>query len=243
MSVAATTIIENALREMGVEAAGESVSPENAQFMFSKLNRLVDQWRARNLSVYSDSFTEFTIIASHTPHTIGVAGADWTCTVGRPSEIVTATLVLTSTTPNVDMNLPVRDDAWWSRNTIKGLTSTIPTDLYYSPDFPLGNVYLWPAPTTVNKVRLQLRNLLESFADLVTTYDLPFGYEEALTLSLAEAAAAAFAVSATRTALLMKAGSNARSLIFARNTHSPNISTELGGQRRPWHWLTGGYTS
>ena len=39
-------------------------------------------------------------------------------------------------------------DAWNVNNErVPTLTGTIPTDLYYEPDWPNGSCFLWPVPT------------------------------------------------------------------------------------------------
>jgi hypothetical protein len=241
MSVNALSIITAALRKLGVEAQGETVSAENSTFMLGELNRMVDSWCAQGRLIYSVGFSTYVIIASHQPHTIGPVGADWTCTVGRPVEILKpATLVLTSSTPNIEIDLELLDDQGWGNVGIKTLTSSLPTKLYYSPDFPNGSVYLWPVPTTVNSVRLQTRNLISSFADLTTDYDLPFGYENALVCSLAETAMIAYPQPELQ-AVLVQQARDARAVISSVNTKSPNLSTVIGGRDTSWHFLTGGY--
>jgi hypothetical protein len=245
MSVKALTIITAALRKLGVEAQGEAVSADNGQFMLGELNRMVNAWCARNLMLYSRGFSKYTLIVNHSPHTIGPTGTapDFTCAVGRPVEIVSASLVLTSSTPNLDIPLRIRDDDWWASVTLKSLTSTLPTDLYYSPDFPKGSLYFWPVANSVNDVRLETRSLVSQFADLVTDYDLPFGYEDALVCSLAEIALVSYPRPETQ-GLIIEQARNARAVIASVNARSPNISTEIGGSGRrgsSWSFLTGGY--
>lgn len=365
MSTNALSIMTAALRKLGVEAQGEIVSADNAQFMFGELNRMVDSWCARNLMLYSRSFAQYTLKTNHQPHTIGTIiigaelapalvapqwtlGVDWAyllvpdrldkagagvttatpagvtpivagvtykvvitvtaiaggtasytlggvtgsslaaattytdyitalntnplvitpdagatlitiggvsikplsnnpdfaCAVGRPVEIIPPPiLVLTSTTPNVDIPLELLDDDGWADVRVKALTSTLPTKLYYSPDFPNGSIYLWPIPLTVNGLRLQTRNLVSQFADLVTDYDFPFGYEDALVCSLAEIAMVSYP-RPEMGGLIRQQAQTARALIASVNAKSPNISTCIGasgGRGSAWHFLTGGY--
>lgn len=361
MSVTALDIITSALRELGVEAQGELVSAENSQFMFGKLNQMVDAWSAQNRLLYSKGFSTYTIIPNHQPHTIGIIGlgselapaliaplwtlgVDWAyiagpdlldkagagvttatpagvspivagqtyrvtitviaiaggtasytlggaagdslaavgtytkdilaatnaqliitpdagatlltiggvsikqltnnpdffCSVGRPLEIISGALVLTSSTPNVEIPLEILDDDGWAAVGIKTLTSTLFTKLYYSPDFPNGSIYLWPIATAVNDLRIQTRSLVSRFADLTTAYDLPFGYEDALVMSLAEKSLAAYP-RPEMAGLIAKMAQDARAVIGSVNTRSPNISTVIGGRDSSWHFLTGGY--
>ena len=246
MSVNALTIITAALRELGVEAQGETPSTDNTAFMFGKLNQMVDGWCAQNRLLYARGFAVYTIIPNHQPHTIGIAAnaPDFTVTVGRPVEIISARLVLTSSTPNMDVPLELIDDDGWSQIGIKGMTSTLPAKLYYSPDFPNGSIYLWPIPTTVNNLRLETRNLVSSFVDLVTLYNLPYGYEDALIMSLAEKCLSAYP-RPEMAAQITKQAREARAVIGSVNSRSPDISTDIGRSSRKaaWNWsiFTGGY--
>lgn len=166
---------------------------------------------------------------------------DFACPVGRPVEIASASLILTTSTPNVDIPLRIRDKDWWARLSIKAQTSTLPTDLYYSPEFPNGSVYFWPIPTIANDIRLETRSLVSQFADMVTDYDFPFGYEDALVCSLAEAALVSYPRPETQGLIIQQARA-ARALIASVNTKSPSISTEIGGSGgRGWDIQTGGY--
>ena len=168
---------------------------------------------------------------------------DFACAVGRPVKIIHASLVLTAATPNVDIPLELLDDDGWADVRVKALASTLPTKLYYSPDFPNGSIYLWPIPITVNDLRLETRNMISRFADLTTDYDFPFGYEDALVCSLAEAAMVSYPRPEMED-LVRRQAQAARALIASVNAKSPNISTTIGasgGRGSSWHFLTGGY--
>lgn len=322
MSTNALSIITAALRKLGVEAQGEPVSADNAQFMLGELNRMVNAWCARNILLYSRGFNRYTLTVNHQPHTIGlgtlliltqvIAGAsavyayssfvgqppfvgmsiivagfanplnnvtgvltavsgglsgtvemaittqvnethagtgktaavpDFPCAVGRPVEIIAASLVLTAATPNVDIPFELLDDDGWADVRVKALPSTLPTKLYYSPDFPNGSIYLWPIPLTVNDVRLETRNMVSQFADLTTDYDFPYGYEDALVCSLTEMALVSYPRPEMQTLIIQQAR-EARGLVASVNARSPNISTCIGasgGRGSAWHFLTGGY--
>jgi len=246
MSTTALSIITAALTKLGVAAQGEIVSAENSSFMLGELNRMVDAWCARNLMLYAQVFSQYLLTVSHQPHTIGIPTGvpatepDFACVVGRPVKIISASLVLTSSAPNADIPLEILDDDGWSAIGLKGLTSALPTMLYYSPDIPQGSIYLWPIPNAVNDIRLQIRSLISRFVDLATVYEFPFGYEDALVCSLAEITLVSYPCP-ERQGLIIQQARAARALIAAVNTHSPNISTEIGKSGRGWNFLTGGY--
>src|ERR1017187_6821801 len=138
-------LIYNALTEIGVIAQGETLSAADANFALSKANDMFDEWSARKVYAYSMDFTAYTLIPGLSPHTIGPSGATFTVPV-RPMRIESATIILNTSSPNVEIPIAIRDDQWWANERVKSLLSQIPTDLYYNPKFPNGELYFWPVP-------------------------------------------------------------------------------------------------
>jgi hypothetical protein len=88
--------------------------------------------------------------------------------------------------PSVDLPITIRDNQWWAAQTVKGVTSTIPTDLYYEPGFPAGELWFWPVPTGGNSVRLEMYVVLQRFATVDDDFVAPQVYQSAIALTLAE---------------------------------------------------------
>ncbi len=103
----------------------------------------------------------------------------------RPQRIEQANLILTDNTPNVDVPMNIRDSSWWMSQRVKTISTSVPTDLYYDPDFPNGSLYFWPVPDTAYQVRLKLWGVIPQFPTLSYTFSLPPGYQKALKLDLA----------------------------------------------------------
>jgi len=110
----------------------------------------------------------------------------------RPQRIEAASLILTDQTPNVEIPINIRDDDWWMNNRIKALESNVPTDLYYSTDFPNGGLYFWPVPNYNYGVRLEIWGSIPQFPALNYVFSLPPGYQDAITMNLARTMAGAF---------------------------------------------------
>lgn len=180
---AANTIVVNALIESGWLAQGETPNAADANFALSKLNRVLDQWQAKKIYAYAMQFQAYTLIPNLAPHTIGPSGT-FVVPV-RPVRLEGATLILNNVQPNVDCPINLRDAAWWNSERVKTLATSVPTDLYYEPDFPNGSLYFWPVPSWAYGVRLQTWQQISTFATLATSYNLPPGYEEAITMTLA----------------------------------------------------------
>lgn len=189
----ALDIVKNAMYELNILAAGEEPSSADANFVLGKMNRIFDNWNAESLFIYGSLFFQGTLTPNKNPHTIGVAGsgADFIVATSRPPRIDDANLVLTDVTPNIFRPLKIEDDAWWMRNPVPSLPTQIPYYLYPNYGWPLGQLYLWPVPTKAYDIRLLLWTLFTSLA-LTDTFTLPNGYEDAITLTLAESIAAPF---------------------------------------------------
>ena len=180
-------VISNALMEIGALGPGETLSAEDSAFALSKLNRLFDNWNTEELYIYGTLLFQGTLTPNHNPHTIGLAASspDFTVTTSRPPKVLLANLVLTDVTPNIFRPMTIVDDAWWMNNPVPDLATQIPYYLWPNYAWPLGQLFLWPVPTKAYDIRLDLWTLFSSLA-LSDTFTLPPGYEDAVTLSLAE---------------------------------------------------------
>jgi hypothetical protein len=108
----------------------------------------------------------------------------------------------------------------------RAVTSATPSDLFYSADWPLGGIYLWPVPTTAYTLELEIETLLAAVA-LTDTFSLPQGYQRALRLTLAEHLAPPFgqAISPMTAMHAM----DARASIFGNNDTIPTLVTRDAG--------------
>lgn len=240
MSVLVTDLIANTMKEIGALAPGEPPTSDEQTDILGKLNRLLDRWNTQRLYTFNVNFVNYTLTANLSPHTIGPTGT-FTVSV-RPVEIKAAAIILNNVTPNVTSPVTLRDDDWWANQRVKSLAASLPTDLYYSPDFPNGSLFLWPVPSTAYGLELETRTILASVV-IGDTITLPPGYEDAITLSLAEDICPMFEKSPNP--VLLSAAMRARSAIKATNSFSPRISTveagmpRGGGVQSDWNYRTG----
>jgi hypothetical protein len=236
-------LIEEALGEIGVLAAGDTATAEDADLGLRKLNRLFDNWSAERAAVYAQAFNTYVLTTNLSPHTIGPTAATWSATQ-RPVTIEAAGLVLTTPTPDVRIPITPRDADWWAAQPVKALTGTVPTDLYYQPDWPNGKLFFWPVPTVAYSVELSTRVLLAQVA-LTDTFTLPPGYRDAITLSLAESLLAVFPTGEIA-ALIVGQAAKARARIFGVNDRAPRIATQdvgmPGGGGGSFNYLTREWT-
>ena len=229
-------VVSNALMELGALAQGETAEAGDADFALSKMNRIFDQWSARRLFVYTVRFDEYTLVPNLQPHTIGPTGATFTVTQ-RPIRIESANIILDNVTPDVKTPLNIRDSDWWSNLTVPDIDTTLPTDLYYTPKWPNGEIYLWPVPITAFGIQLETWTVLGGFTGLADDFDLPPGYEEALTLTLAESLGPSFGIAPN--VMLSNLAQKARVTIQSLNSKAARISSKdsgvpTGGQTSPY---------
>lgn len=237
-------VCSQALEEIGVVGAGKAMSPEDGAFALRKFNRIVNQWNAIRAAVYATSFSQFTLTPNLAPHTIGPTGATFTVDQ-RPVSIEGIGLGLTTSNPVAWLTLNKRDEAWWQQESVPDLTSDVPTDFFYNPTWPNGEINFWPVPSTAYLVQLQIRVLLTDDVALTDELDLPPGYEEALILTLAQQCSRGFGRPVTDD--LRNAAGMARAAIFANNDRTPRLATldsgmegpGTSGMRPSFNWLIG----
>lgn len=237
-------LITAALQEIGAYAQGETVGANDAAFALQKLNRMIDGWNAQRLFVYNINFATYTLVPGLNPHTIGPSGATYTV-VQRPVRIEAANIVLNNVTPSVKTPLNLRDDQWYAKLPVPSITTTIPTDLYYSPAWPNGQLYLWPVPATNYLLELWTWVIISQYASYVTIVSLPPGYFDALAYSLAENLAPSFGKQPGL--LLVELARKSREVIKSPNSMSPSICTVDYGMPNEnyknlpsYNWRSGG---
>lgn len=209
------------------------------------LNRRLDAWAALKRYAYNITFPQFTLTPNHQPHLIGpnLVAPDFAA-AQRPVRIEGAALVLNNVTPNVDVPLNIRDDAWWKDERVKSIATTTPTDLYYSPDWPSGSLWLWPVPTFAYGLRLEVWGLISQFVKLSDVFSLPPGYKRALVLTLAEDLCRPFGRPPMPD--LIAAAKEARADLQTNNIKSPRIASadhgasgSQGGRRSTFNYYSG----
>jgi len=236
MALTWLTIATDALRELRVLSAGAVASGDEAAAVLGIAQRLLDLWNADRRAVYAELVVSNVLTPSLQPHTIGPSGT-WT-QASRPVSIERWQLVQN----NVGLGTRIpRDTTWWARQSLKTLTSEFPTDMHYEPAWPNGKLYFWPIPTTALTVELQIRQLLTTAVELITAFTLPPGYQEALTLTIAENSADTFKAEVSRT--LERRAREARDLIFSNNDEPQELITRdaglgmSGSGGRGFNWL------
>lgn len=163
----------------------------------------------------------------------------------RPEKILNANIILNNVTPNVRVPLNIRDGNWWMSNPVPKVATTIPTDLYYSANWPNGQIFLWPMQSTAYGLELEVAVNLADISDVNYPFFLPQGYRDAITYGLAESLCPSYGVAATRVLMLAEAFRRSKALIQGANSSSPSLITRdsgiPGGSHRgtTFNWLSG----
>jgi hypothetical protein len=247
-------IVTNALIEIGAVAPGENPDPSEAQFALTRLNKIVDSWNTKRVYIYANQLLDFIITPGLQPHTIGPTptgnpqppAPTFVIKGSRPVRISNANIILNNVFPAVRNPLKIRDSDWWAGQRLQGITTTLPTDLYYSADWPNGSLFLWPVPSFAYGLELELETILQGFNALGDTFTAPPGYPLALELTLAELLCPSF--ERQPSPVLISAASEARRAIAGLNAQAPRIALDefksSSGRPAPsFNYRTGGSTS
>ena len=173
----------DALTEIGVQAAGESLSAEDGAAVLRTLNRMINSWKAERIYIYQTTRTTWAITSTDGSYTVGTGG---NVNVLRPVRIDGVSILDTSITPNYEVPLRQMTDADYRGIRTKTQQSDWPDSFWYNLTYPTATLELWPVPlsTTLTGV-LYAPQAAAEFAALSDTVSLPPGYEEMIVKNLA----------------------------------------------------------
>lgn len=227
MIVPVLQVIAEAYQELNVFMPGSAIPPAQGDLALSKLRQLLNYWNAQRHMVWCDVFRTGTLVPNLSPHTIGPTGATFTVAI-RPVSIEGFSLNLNTNTPDVFVPIAIIDSQEYEALSVPGISTSVPTAVYYEADWPNGSLYFYPIPNFAYPVRWRSRMTLADDIDLTDALDFPPGYQLAYTYSLAELLATPSGRSVPlQTAKLAQA---ARAAIGANNTVIPLLDLQDGQQ-------------
>lgn len=251
-------VLTNALWEINVVAPGETPDATSEIIpALNKFNQLLDSWSTRAekifaldlISVSPVNGNPFLLVPGLSPHTIGPTGTPANpiqptfALIGeRPVRIKSGNVILNNTTPPVRQPLEKRDKDWWSSQRLQGIQTSIPTDFYYRPDWPLGSIFFWPVPNYAYTAEIEVETFLQGAPSLATQFVFPPGYELAITLTLAELLCPSF--EKPPNPMLVAAAMRARQAVDGLNALPPRINLDdfcstLGKPRATFNYHSG----
>lgn len=179
----ANDLVEGALRKLGVLAAGETASAEDAQTMLDALNSMIDSWKIESLMLYTYTQNTFNLVANQRVYTIGTGG-DFN--VDRPVVQPMSVKLRLNDSQAQDLPMAILDYQQYAAIILKQTTSTVPGAFHMDGGNPLRNIFIWPVPqNSTTQLLLWLGNVLGEFTALSDTVVLPPGYRRALIYNLA----------------------------------------------------------
>lgn len=220
--------------EINVVAPGENPDPLELAFVLDKFNQIADSWSAQKVYTYAVDLVSaapgvggapFLLVPGLSPHTIGqVGGATFPVTFERPVRIKNVNILLNNVSPVVRFPLTRRDSDWWASQRLQTIKTSLPTDFYYRPDWPLGAIFFWPIPNLAYGAEIEVETVIQGAVSLNSQFTAPPGYELAMTLTLAELLCPSFEKQPN--AVLVGAAMRARQAVQGLNTAPPRISLD-----------------
>lgn len=229
-TVTGTTLCTDALRAINIGDAFNAPSDEDLALALGWLNRMIDRWNADRLNIYYMADDSYAWTTSKQSYTIGPTLADFTAV--RPAKIERANLIVVSTDPDYRKPLEVIDVSDYSEITVPAQSGSEPDRIYYKATYPNGTIYPWPYPENdadvlLNKLELFTWAQLSALAALSASIYLPPGYEDAITLSLAEKLCIPFEKAVPQA--LAREASKARGIIKSLNANPAKLKTRDSG--------------
>lgn len=208
-------LIARAHRLIGLAQPGDSLPEAAYHAGLIALNALLDTWRTEHLTVFAYQRESLPLTSGKAAYTIGPTGDLLTI---RPVKLLAASVL--SNGRETPVSIFTADQ--WAALPSKTLTDELPSCLYYEGTVPLGTLQVFPVPTAVSELLLTTYVPLEQVT-LTSIFDLPPGYDRALTYNLALDLSAEFgkkppsvvqSVAATSLAALQRA--NQRPVLAAK---------------------------
>ena len=178
MTITALKLITSSMRLVLAGSSGETLDADEANDALDVLNELLSSWALRNLMSYRNVNSEFSLVAGTQSYTIGPSGAFNT---DRPVSIEGAFV----TSGDVDYPLRLLSTEEWNSIAQKSSTSPIPTAIYYDSSYPLGTIWVWPAPSDSIQITLSVNLQFAALTSLAQSISYPPGYSKALRYNLA----------------------------------------------------------
>ncbi|HEX5321492.1 MAG TPA: hypothetical protein VFW46_20210 [Stellaceae bacterium] len=180
----ALDLITDALVSMGSYSPGETIGAADSATGLSVLNDMIDSWSNESLITYARKEQSVTLVPGKNVYTVGTGG-DINDT--RPLRILDGpgTCYVTDSVGNRYPVAVLNQDQWNLIGNVALSASNIPLGLFYDPQFPLGQIKLYPIPNIGWTLTFDSWLQLSEFPALTTALSLPPGYVRAIKRNLA----------------------------------------------------------
>jgi hypothetical protein len=225
----ARSIIKAALMDLGVSSPEEPIQADMAQHGLDLLNDLLQSFSTESLWIYYTAPLELTWPAGVQMQTWGPGGQ---IPGLRPIRLGTHAEYRDATGYDYPVEVLERQEQY-AALAWKTETSTWPLALYYAPQVPLGELYVWPVPVVPVILIVYPWVPLTQWTSLDAEVELPPGYQRALRSNLALEAAPSYGVQPSP--LVVKIAEESKRNIAVINTvvgrMSPTPGSGLVGDR------------
>jgi hypothetical protein len=178
----ARDLITLALKDSGIVGVGQTANAEDINDGLTRLNAMIAQWSRRRWLVYHLVDVVFQATGALS-YTIGIGG---NINTPRPDQIESGFFRQNVGVPGNQVDYPlvqIPSKENYNLIALKAMQS-FPQYFFYDSGWPLGNVFIWPVPTSLYEIHLSLKATLQQVGNLSEDIDFPPEYEEALRLNL-----------------------------------------------------------
>jgi hypothetical protein len=176
--VTAGDLVKGALRLVGAIGTSEVPTADEFQDGLAALNDLMEIWSTQNLAVWGSQDVTFNTVAATAAYTIGPTGV-WV--TDRPVRINAAPYC---TVGGVDFPIELLGQGDYDLIGLKTQTGQIVERMLFVNDSPNGRLTLWPVPTAIIPITLNIDRVLATVANVATVLAFPPGYLLAMRYAL-----------------------------------------------------------
>jgi hypothetical protein len=166
----AGVLVRSSMRLIGAIATGETPTADEMNDGLSSLNDLLENLSTQSLAVYHSATQTFATVATQAVYTIG-PGGNWNTV--RPVRINDDPAC---TFNGVDFPVKLIGQDEYNAIGLKTQQQPIVEKLLYVNDNPLGIITLWPVPSGIVNITLDIDRVLTAVTDATTAMILPPGY-------------------------------------------------------------------
>lgn len=212
-----------ALRDLGVLAAGEALTADDAADALAALNGLIDEYKTHPQLSYVTSRTVFTISQTQ-DYTVG---SGQTVNLDRPVWIDHVNFQDTNVSPTREYPMDKMTDDAWAALPQRTRTGPLPCFWYYNATFPYGTLSLYPIPTQAGlQGVIYAKSVVAEFATIDDAIALPPGYRRMLQKNLAVEIAPSYGVEPN--GLLVRAAASSMAAVKRSNRELADLAVDPG---------------
>jgi hypothetical protein len=217
-------LVRDALIEVGSITPDETLTANESDHAIRVLNRMIQQWNAEGIMVYTMDRQTFSLVNGQQMYTIG-PGGDFP--VARPVVIEMVSVQNSALPKPVEIPVHLMTDHEWRGVTVKNTPGVFPTQMWATGNVPLNQLYFWPVPGDSDyDVVLYTWGQTAAYTSVTSTVTFPPAYEEAIVSNLSLRLITSYG--RTADPLLMQRAFRSKELIASINNEPLYAHTDLG---------------